>query len=158
MHISTMDISLNGYIKSIYIGKKYTVWCLANQVINPITYTGKVCLCVRLHCLLLIELTSWGESLRLRWHPWDICGIAEHFPLTFLSRRWMVINSLHIWTYIIFDENFICGTNLYTNNHLNSDFSGYIHGYIFIDTSKIQLYVDTSSFFKDISKSNGYIQ
>ena len=39
------------------ISKKYAVCCLANQVINPITNTGKVCLCVRLHCLLLIELT-----------------------------------------------------------------------------------------------------
>ena len=95
-------ISLNGYIKITDISKKYTLCCLANQVINPITYTGKVWLCVRLHCLLLIELTSWGESLRLRWHPWDICGIAEHFPLTFLSRRWVVINILHNWPYMKF--------------------------------------------------------
>ena len=138
MDISTMDISLNGYIKSMYIGKKYTVCCLANQVINPITYTGKVCLCVRLHCLLLIELTSWGESLRLSWHPWDICGFAEHFPLTFLSRRWVVINSLHIWLYITFWWKFHLWYRLL---HKESSFSGYIHGYSFMDIYKIHGYI-----------------
>ena len=59
--ISEIDIyiyiSFNGYIKMMDMSKKYAVCCLANQIINPITYTGKVCLCVRLHCLLLIELT-----------------------------------------------------------------------------------------------------
>ena len=66
---------------------------------------GDGVLCVRLHCLLLIELTNWGESLRLSRYPWDICGIAEHLPLTFLSKREVVVILLtwkYTWIYLIY--------------------------------------------------------
>ena len=39
-----------------------------------------------------------------------------------------------------------------------SDFSGYIYGYIFMDISKIHLYLDTPKCFKDISKIYGYMR